>query len=82
MKPLVNVTVAIDEAVLEWVRAKAARANTSVSCWLGALVAAERHREDAYESAMRCALKFEPLEFPAGLRHLTRDEANDRARRG
>ena len=79
MKPLVNVIITMDEAVLEWVRAKAARANISVSRWLGELVAAERRREHAYESAMRRALKFESLEFPAGRQYLTRDEANDRA---
>ena len=74
-----NVTVTMDEVALEWVRVKAARENTSVSRWLGEMVATARAREGAYERAMRAALKFKPLEFPAGQRYLSRDEANDRA---
>ena len=74
-----NVTVTMDEAVLEWVRVKAARENISVSRWLGEFVAAARLRDGGYQCAMRAALKFDPLKFPPAQRHLSRDEANDRA---
>lgn len=74
-----NVTVTMDEAVLEWVRVKAARENMSVSRWLGEVVAAARLREGAYERAMRAALRFDPLQFPPGQRCRSRDGANDRA---
>ncbi len=74
-----NVTVTMDEAILEWVRVKAARENISVSRWLGEVVAAARLREGAYQRAMRAALKFDPQTFPPAQRCLSRDEANDRA---
>lgn len=74
-----NVTVTMEESALEWVRVKAARDNTSVSRYLGELVERARERDGAYESAMRAALKFQPLPFPKNIRYLSRDEANDRA---
>ena len=74
-----NVTVTMDEAILEWVRVKAARENISVSRWLSEVVAEARLREGAYQRAMRAALKFDPLTFPPAWRYLSRDEANDRA---
>ena len=70
-----NVTVTMDEAVLEWVRVKAARENISVSRWLGEVVAAARLREGGYQRAMRAALKFDPLNFPPAQRYLSRDAA-------
>jgi hypothetical protein len=74
-----NVTVTMEESALEWVRVKAARDNTSVSRFLGELVERARARDVAYESAMRAALKFQPLPFPKNARYLRRDQANDRA---
>ncbi len=74
-----NVTVSMEDAALEWVRVKAARANASVSRYLGQLVEEARLRDGAYERAMRAALKFEPLAMPENARFLSRAEANARA---
>ena len=74
-----NVTVSMEDAALEWVRVKAARANASVSRYLGQLVEEARIRDGAYERAMRGALKFEPIAMPAKARLLSHAEANDRA---
>ena len=74
-----NVTVTMEEDVLEWVRVKAARDNASVSRYLGKLVEQARARDSAYERAMRAALKFEPLRMPKDARYLSRDKANSRA---
>lgn len=54
-----NVTITMDDADAEWIRIEAAKRNSSVSRMLGELVAEMRRREDAYERAMRDALKFE-----------------------
>ncbi len=74
-----NVTVSMEDAALEWVRVKAARANASVSRYLGQLVEEARVRDGAYDRAMRAALKFEPMSMPADTRFLSRAEANARA---
>ena len=77
-----NVTVSMDDAVLAWVRVKAARENTSVSRYLGQLIEQARARDSSYESAMRAALKFQHLPMPEGARYLSRAEAGNRAALG
>ena len=74
-----NVTISMEEGALEWVRAKAARDNISVSNYLGELVEQARVRDGTYERAMRAALKFKPLPFPKNTHLLSRDHANRRA---
>jgi hypothetical protein len=58
-----NVTVSMEEHVADWARMEAARRNTSVSRLIGELLAEKMRHDDAYEQAMREALKFEPLPF-------------------
>ncbi|MBH9551350.1 CopG family transcriptional regulator [Inhella gelatinilytica] len=53
-----NVTVTMEDAVADWVRVEAARRNTSVSRWLGELLAEKMRHDDAYERGMREALEF------------------------
>jgi predicted transcriptional regulator len=48
-----NVTITVDDAVLEWVRIDAAKRNTSVSRLVGEMLAEKMQREDAYARAMR-----------------------------
>jgi len=54
-----NVTITVDEAVLEWARVEAARRGSSVSRMVGEMLAEKRRQEDAYAQAMRSALRFE-----------------------
>jgi hypothetical protein len=67
-----NVTVTMEDSVADWARMEAARRNTSVSRLVGELLAEKMRHDDAYERAMREALKFEPIPFRG--RYLTRDE--------
>ena len=54
-----NVTITVDEAVLEWARVEAARRGSSVSRMVGEMLAEKMRQEDAYAQAMRNALRFE-----------------------
>jgi hypothetical protein len=67
-----NVTVTMDDRVAEWARLEAARRNTSVSRLVGEILAEKMRHDDAYERAMREALKFEPLPFEG--KFLTREQ--------
>jgi hypothetical protein len=46
-----NVTITVEDSVLEWARIEAARRGTSVSRMLGDFMAEMMQREDAYERA-------------------------------
>ena len=74
-----NVTITVEEPVLEWVRIEAAKRNSSVSRLVGEMLAEKMQHEDAYEQAMREALKFDAWGVSDGP-YLTRDEMYDRAR--
>ena len=54
-------------------RIEAAKRNTSVSRLVGEMLAEKMRRDDAYEVAMREALKFEPW-GPSDGPYLTRDQ--------
>jgi hypothetical protein len=56
-----NVTITMEDEALEWVRVQAAKLNISVSRYLGQVLEEEMRRSNAYEQAMRSALKFESL---------------------
>jgi hypothetical protein len=72
-----NVTITVEDDVLEWARVKAARENTSVSRLLGIWMKEKRLQEDAYEVAKRGALQFRSWGKSDGP-FLTRDEMYDR----
>jgi hypothetical protein len=74
-----NVTITVEEPVLEWVRIAAAKRNSSVSRLVGEMLAEKMQHEDAYEQAMREALKFDSWGVSEGP-YLTRDDMYDRAR--
>ncbi len=59
MTPMKNITITMDDAVADWVRVEAAKRNASISRLIGQWVGEEMRRQDAYEQAMRAALKFE-----------------------
>lgn len=46
-----NLTITVDDGVLEWARIEAARRGTSVSRMVGDFLAEMQRREDAYERA-------------------------------
>ena len=74
-----NVTITVEDGALEWARIQAAKRNSSVSRLVGELLAEKMRQEDAYEQAMREALKFESWGSSDGP-FLNRDEMYDRAR--
>lgn len=74
-----NVTITVEDGALEWARIQAAKRNSSVSRLVGELLAEKMRQEDAYEQAMREALKFESWGASEGP-FLTRDEMYDRTR--
>lgn len=67
-----NVTITVEDSALEWARIEAARRNTSVSRMVGEMLAEKMRHDDAYERAMREALRFEPIAFEGP--YLTRDQ--------
>jgi hypothetical protein len=68
-----NVTITMEDGVADWARMEAARRNTSVSRLVGELLAEKMRHDDAYERAMKDALKFESWGNSDGP-YLTRDE--------
>lgn len=74
-----NLTIVLDEDSARWVRVAAARADTSVSQYLGDLVARERARDEGYESAMLRFLARKPrILGPTDTPLPTRDEIHRR----
>jgi hypothetical protein len=72
-----NVTITMEDEVLEWVRIRAAKLNISVSRYLGQVLEEEMRRSNAYEQAMRSALKFESWGASDGA-YATRGDMYDR----
>ena len=54
-----NLTITVEEGVLEWARIEAAKRGSSVSRMVGEMLAEKMRGEDAYAQAMRSALRFE-----------------------
>lgn len=74
-----NVTVTLDEETARWVRVEAARADMSVSQFLGEVLAERRRRAEGYEAARDLFLSREPRPLRApGDRLPTRDEIHER----
>lgn len=74
-----NVTITVEDSVLEWARVEAAKRGSSVSRMVGELLAEKMRQEDAYAQAMRDALRFESW-GASDSPYLTRDEMYERAR--
>lgn len=47
-----NVTITVEEPVLEWARIEAAKRNSSVSRMVGEMLADKMRHDDAYQRAM------------------------------
>lgn len=72
-----NVTITMEDEVADWVRVAAAKRNISVSRLVGEMLGEEMRRSDAYEQAMRSALKFESWGASDGV-YATRGALYDR----
>ncbi len=74
-----NVTVVLSEDAARWLRVEAARQDTSVSRYLGALVEKERRRDEGYASAMARFLGRAPRVLEASTKPLPgREEVHER----
>jgi hypothetical protein len=73
-----NVTITVEDDALEWARMQAAKRNTSVSRLVGEMLADKMRQEDAYQQAMREALKFDSW-GASDAPYLARDEMYERA---
>ncbi len=73
-----NVTITVEDGVLEWARVEAAKRGSSVSRMVGEMLAEKMRQEDAYAQAMRDALRFQSWGKSDGP-YLTRDEMYERA---
>ena len=60
-----NVTITVEDSVLEWARIEAARKNTSVSRMVGELLADKMRHDDAYERAYQ-EWKADHVKFNSG----------------
>ena len=76
---LKNVTVTLEEDVARWARVEAARNETSVSRFLGAILKERMAGNIEYESAMRRFLSRRPYMKTVG-QYLLREQVHDRAR--
>ena len=79
MRKLKNVTITVEESVARWARLEAARENTSVSRFVGELLAERMRGSQAYDAAMERYLSVTPRALSTGRRYPTRDELHDRA---
>ena len=70
-----NVTVTLEEHVVQWAHAEATRKKISVSRLLGAILKERMIEDEAYESAMRRALARKPF-FNSKGGFLTREETH------
>ena len=77
-----NVTVTLDEETARWVRVEAAKRDTSVSRFLGEVLAERRRRQEGYDAARAAFMAREPrpLRKP-GAPLPTRDAVHGRSER-
>lgn len=74
-----NVTVTLDEETARWVRVEAAKRDTSVSRFLGEILAERRRRAEGYEAARAIFMGRQPRRLRAGGEPLpSRDEVHRR----
>jgi hypothetical protein len=79
-RKLKNVTVTLDPETARWARMEAARRDTSLSRFLGAILRREMEGGEAYEMAMERFLSQTPEVHRADGRPLpTREELHDRS---
>ncbi len=73
-----KVRITVEEKVARWLRAEAARENTSVTCFLSGILEERINNDANYEAAKRRALTRKPFLKSDGC-YLTREEPHDRS---
>jgi hypothetical protein len=74
-----NVTIVLSESSARWLRVEAARRDTSVSRYVGDLVAREQERDEAYAASMARFLAKPPRKLgPEGQPLPSRDLIHER----
>jgi len=79
MRRLKNVTITLEDGVARWARMEAARENTSVSRFVGELVADQMRQREQYEAAMERYLSVKPRGISKGHPYPRREALHDRA---
>ena len=78
MRKLKNVTITVDEVVARWARLEAARANTSVSRFVGDLLEERMRQDQEYDVAMERYLSVKPRVISKRRSYPRREELHDR----
>lgn len=78
MRRLKNVTITLDDSVARWARLEAARENTSVSRFVGDLLAERMRQGREYDAAMERYLSVKPRAISKGRTYPRREELHDR----
>lgn len=75
-----NVTITLEEDVVEWTRVHAARESTSVSRWVGKLLRERMLVEENYRDSMSQFFSIKPRKLRAdpSVRYPSREELYDR----
>ena len=79
MRKLKNVTITLEDDVARWARMEAARENTSVSRFVGELLAHRMRQNREYEAAMEGYLSVKPRAISKGSQYPRRETLHDRA---
>ena len=75
-----NVTITLEPEVARWARVEAAKRDTSVSRFVGRMLAERMEAERAYDRAMVSFFAIEPAaKSDAGTPYPSREELHDRA---
>lgn len=74
-----NLTIHVDEVVLQWVRVRAAERNTSVAHFAGDLLKEQMNASAGYEAALERFMSTRPRKLSQGS-YPTRDDLHDRTR--
>jgi hypothetical protein len=75
---LKNVTITLEDSVARWARLEAARENTSVSRFVGDLLAERMRQRQEYEAAMEHYLSVKPRAISKGRPYPRREELHER----
>ena len=73
-----NVTITLDEKTARWARIEAARRDTSVSEFVGSLLAERMQEEEDYGQAMATYLALKPAVLKRGGRYPSRGSVHER----
>jgi hypothetical protein len=77
---LKNLTITVEEEVLQWAKHAAVEAGVPVSKLVGELLAKEMRRKDSYWKAFEDWKKIEPIPGLDASQRGTRDEIHERKR--